>query len=132
MAFVVSWGRGGQREITAAQELDPLLEEAAEQARTSGPVVVSIYRHDDGHWVGMDIGVGHPERSFAFYNDTGGGYGFEASLELWADDIVFDYGGAPTEYHAEETRVRPAAALHAAREYVATGRRLTCLLWSEE
>jgi hypothetical protein len=68
MAFVGSWGRGRQHEITAVQEPDPLLEEAAEQASTSGPVAVSIYRDDDGYWVGMDIGVGHSEHSFAFYN----------------------------------------------------------------
>ena len=43
--------------------------------------------------------------------------------------IEFDFGGVPTEETPETVRVLPAAALEAAREFMATGERPTCLEW---
>jgi hypothetical protein len=122
MTYTVSTGRNEPQKVANADELDALLDALTEQAQVSGPVVVGIYRQDGAHWSGMDIGIGHPERSFLFATGDAGGYGFEPGLEPWPEDISFDYGGTPTDYHPEETRVRPATARRAARDLVTTGR----------
>lgn len=127
MKYLVTWGADAEQEVGSPAELDDLLGRIrAQQAR----VVVGVYYRDSGgQWVGLDIGVGHPERSFVFFNQRGAGYGRETSLYMWGADIVFDDGGQGTGYHPEETRVRAETALDAAREFVATGKRPTCVTW---
>ncbi|HKT03648.1 MAG TPA: Imm1 family immunity protein [Rugosimonospora sp.] len=129
MKYLVTWGAGGEQEVSSPAELDALLYRIrAAQTR----VVVGVhYQATNGRWVGMDIGVGHPERSFVFFNERGGGYAREPSLYVWSDDIVFDDGGQATGYHPNETLVRAEKALDAAREFVATGKRPTCVTWEQ-
>jgi hypothetical protein len=129
MMYTVNAGHTEPHEVADARELDALLDALTEQAEVSGPVVVGIYRQDGTHWFGMDVGIGHPERSFLFATGDDGGYGFEPGLEPWPEDISFDYGGTPTDYHPEETRVRSVTARRAARELVTTGRLPGCVQW---
>jgi hypothetical protein len=129
MTYLVSAGRDEPRQIADVDDLDALLDALAARAELSGPLVVGIYRQDGEHWLGMDLGIGHPERSFLFATGDDGGYGCEQGVEPWPADIVFDYGGTPTDYHPEETRVRPATARQAARELVASGQLPSSVRW---
>lgn len=129
MNYLVSWGRDEEREVATAEEMDAVLREiAGERTR----VVVGVYRKDAGRWVGMDVGIGHPERSFVFFNDRHGGYGSEPGIEAWDGDISFDDGGRATDYHPEETRVLAETAMRAAQEYVTTGQQPTCVVWQDK
>jgi Immunity protein Imm1 len=127
--YLVTWGPSSEQEITSPRDLDAVLRRVAAVGQ---PLVVGVYYQvDSGRWVGVDIGVGHPQRSFVFLNERGGGYGREDGVAEWDDDIVFDDGGQPTDYHPEETRVRAQTALRAAREFVATGHRPSCVTWEQ-
>lgn len=129
MKYLVTWGAVGEREVGGPGELDEVLQQVLAQRERL--VVGVYYQADSGRWVGMDLGVGHPERSFVFFNERGAGYGQENGVGTWDGDIVFDDGGQATEYHPEETRVRAQTALAAAREFVTTGEQPTCVCWGE-
>src|SRR5262249_22582825 len=58
---------------------------------------------------------------FVFATVGPGGDGTQPGIEPWPEDINFDYGGTPTDYHPEETRVRSETARQAAPEYVRSG-----------
>jgi hypothetical protein len=133
MSYAVKWGREPRRLIHGVEELDDVIDSlATARGDAQAPYVLSVFLptpDEDDDYAGVQIAVGAPERSFVFYNGPGGGYGFDPALEEWAEDIVFDLGGQATEYHPAETRVTPAAALAAARQFVGTGRRPTGLQW---
>jgi hypothetical protein len=83
----------------------------------------------------LEIGVGHPERSFVVWLGPGGGLGVEPAAPPWPEDapaIGFDYGGDAVFINADRGRVTPAAAREAAREFVRTGRRPTCIEWADQ
>ena len=124
MTYMVTWSPDRTREVTDVDGLEAVLDEITGQQHR---LVVGVYQQRDGRWVGMDIGVGHPERSFVFFNARDGGYGVESDLPEWDGDIVFDFGGQGTDYHPEETRVSAATAVQAARQWVMTGQRPTCV-----
>lgn len=120
MAYVVAWGRGNRRQVSTAAELDAALDKAAE---ADTPRVVGIYppehfNEDTSAWdeelpPSLEIGVGHPDRSFALWLGPEGGIGVEAAIAPWPDgapDIAFDYGGDPVFCGPDRTQVTPAAA----------------------
>lgn len=135
VTYRMGWGRGNRCEVATADALDAVLDRVETQRSPDGvPFKVDIVRDDpDGFPVGLQLGIGHNDRSFVLYiGDPASGYAYEAALELWPDDLVFDYGGQPTEYLPEETRVTPAMAREVARVYVRTGERPTCVTWDAD
>jgi len=140
VSYVVTWGRGNRRPGSTVAELDAALDEAAEAGI---PRVVGIYppEHLDGDaspWdtalpPALQIGVGHPDRSFVLWLGPEGGIGVEAGVAPWPDgapDIGFDYGGDAVFAGPYRARVTPAVAREAAREFVRTGRRPTFVEWA--
>lgn len=80
--------------------------------------------------VGLQVGLGHPTRAVVWFCDpSGADFGFEDDVDDQAEPITFDLGGTSTEYTADQTRVRPTTARHAALEFLRTGQRPTCLQW---
>jgi len=107
-------------------ELDQVLDRISRDAEADkAPVVVDIFPTDGS--AGLQIGVGHPQRSFVFHVSYG--FGTDPTVAPWPQTIEFDYAGEPTDYQPEETRVAPGAARAAAREYITTRQRPTCLEW---
>jgi hypothetical protein len=135
--YSVEWGGNEPAIIGAVEELDELLEELADSTGDEGaPYAVSIAavtadeaEHPFGP-EGLQVGVGHPARAFVFWaGDDSSGYGHESGVASYSEGIGFDLGGQWTEYHPDETRVTAETAKAAAREYVTTGERPTCLEW---
>jgi len=124
VTYLVTWSPDGERDVADVEGLQAVLDEVTARRER---LVVGVYQQRDGHWIGMDFGVGHQQRSFVFFNAREGGYGVETDLPEWDGDIVFDFGGQGTDYHPEETRVRPATAIQAARQFVETGQLPTCV-----
>ncbi|GIL32038.1 Imm1 family immunity protein [Actinocatenispora comari] len=137
MTYTVSWGAdddhpSGQHVVEVATPGD--LDDALNALDASGQLfVVDIYRSDDEHDIpfGLQLGIGHPERSFVIYlgDQPAAGLAVDRSLPEWPEDITFDYGGEPTDYHPNQTRVTSRQARDAAREYMQTGKRPTHLHW---
>jgi hypothetical protein len=77
------------------------------------------------------IGVGHPDRSFVDWLMPKGHrrYGLEPDVPPPPEPIAFDVYGNWHEHRPEQTRVTPAKAREAAREYVATGGQPRSLQW---
>jgi len=80
---------------------------------------------------GLVVGLGHAKRSSLMWiGPPRGGMGVEVGVPAWdGEAIAFEYGGLPTEETAETLRVTPATAREAARQYVSTGERPTCVAW---
>ncbi|MBT8228366.1 MAG: hypothetical protein HKP61_18215 [Dactylosporangium sp.] len=79
---------------------------------------------------GLEVGVGHPDRAFVHFTTAdglGSGHGAEPGAEPWPNTLAWDYSGQRTDYDPVKTRVTPAAARQAARQYVTTGQRPTCV-----
>jgi hypothetical protein len=82
----------------------------------------------------LELGVGHPTRSFLLFIGDGGGEATQADMPPWPDgqpDIAFDYGGEPVFCGPERACITPAAARRAARSFIMTGNRPTGVRWSE-
>lgn len=136
MTHIVAWGldetlpeRQPRVPASTIVELDEVLDRIAAAPE---PTAVDIIPADipPGERRLLQIGLGHPQRSFVFYlGAPAGGYARESGVPEWDEEIVFDHGGEPTEYLPEWTRVTPMAAREAAREYLRTGTRLTLLGW---
>jgi hypothetical protein len=140
VTHVVTWGCGNHKTISSAAELDTVLDEIDAAGL---PQLVGIYppeytTADFDPWSdaarppALQLGVGHPDRSFLLFIGDGGGEAIEAGMPPWPDDaadIAFDYGGEPVFCGADRARVRPQTARQAAREFVATGQRPTCVTW---
>ena len=131
MRLAVQWEGRPARAVTTVEELDVLLESIERAGR---PVLVDLFdpERDDpwGDRVLIQIGVGHPDRSFVMF-DADAAWGVEPGTPPASDPIWFDYGGTPTEFGPTRTRVSPAVAREAAREFVARdGGRPTCVEWT--
>jgi hypothetical protein len=59
-------------------------------------------------------------------------YARQPDLPPWNEPIGFDVYGNWHEHKPEETRVTPGLALEAAREYLRTGQRPTCVEWNAD
>ena len=126
--FMAWWG-SKSREITDAGTAESVIGEAADRLFADGVRGIAVR-----------IGDGEPERApLRIYIDRAAGRaavswqgapgiesGVEADQPLIAED---DPAMPPVTIPAERARVRPGTAIRAAREYVETGQRPTCLDW---
>jgi hypothetical protein len=126
--FDVTWGgntTGGQDKITTVEELDQVLDSVAVSPRGL-PYSVAIVIPDGSRYpVTLEIGVGHAERSFAYWigpGDDDAAWALQPDLAP-VEGILIDYAGQSTEVWPERSRVSVQAAREAARRFVATGGR---------
>jgi hypothetical protein len=140
VSYTVSWDgpsarqpdRGNEVQVSTVDELDRALYQVAEQAAAEKlPYAVQVYRPDATGSV--MIGIGHPERSFIDWLMPKGHreYGYLADIDAWGEPIGFDVYGEWHEHEPEQARITPATAREAAREYVRTGQRPTCVEWAK-
>jgi hypothetical protein len=126
--FTGWWGTKS-REIADAGTAESVIGEAADRFFSDGPRGVAIR-----------IGDGERERApLRIYIDTAAGRaavlwqgapGIESGVEPDEPLIVEDDPKLPpVTVPAERARVMPGTAIRAAREYVETGQRPTCLNW---
>lgn len=141
MSYEVIWGDGHMRMVSTADELDAVLGEVAAQAdRNNLPFSVTVIPKgyegtsyfDDDFPDCIEIGVGHPERSFIQWHGECGGYAFEPGLDPGPEGVRYDYGGQPVYPEPSQLRVTPRAARLAAGEFVRTGRRPTGVSWDRQ
>jgi hypothetical protein len=114
-------------------ELDALLDRATAERGDNGlPHEVWVFNWGtNDEFLGIRLGVGHPERSFVHFIDGSvTEFGYEPNLG-YGRRLVFNQvrDSSPLSHPPGLTRVTPTIARHAAREYVTTGRRPTCLHW---
>ncbi|MGC9667746.1 Imm1 family immunity protein [Planosporangium sp. 12N6] len=133
MRYTLHWGPDNARRITTVAELEGLLSFLTTvRGRDGAPHGVDLLPAgvDEG---GLQLGIGHPQRAFVVWLDagaapgTGGSYGIDDDLEAWPEPIGFDCGVDVVDFKPAWTRVTPRQAVQAAREYVVTGARPTCL-----
>ena len=129
--YEVTWLGTGHARLDSPDEVDALLAPLQEAGH---PVVVDVFRYRDGKPAGgVQVGLGHPARSFALYfGHPEGGYAVEPGTAPWDSDIEFSYGGQATDYHPSETRITPARTFEVVRELVGTDERPTCVDWDEQ
>lgn len=136
--YELSWGStdpaGGTEKITTTAELDHVLDRVEQLRSTDGlPFLITVTQLGSGDGVieyGLQIGVGHPHRSRLLYvGPPAGGFAYNPDTPPWDSDISFDFGGIPTEDDPNHTRLTPNLARQAARQYVDTGQRPTCVSW---
>jgi hypothetical protein len=132
MTYQVGWGRGvGAAEVATATQLDAVLD-TIHVTPGELPYCVSIVVPDGSDFpVMLEICIGHPDRSFAYHVDADetSAWAYQPDLSP-GPDFLFDYAGVATEAWPERTRLTPAAARSAAREFVTSGgRRPTGLTW---
>jgi len=139
MNYLVIWGSDNEHEVSSAAELDELL---AQVTKLGEPYVVGIYppgyrNNETSPWVdppsgGLELGVGHPERSFLFWYGEGGGWGHEPHVPPMPEDeadIEFNHFNEVMFCGGERGRVRPDTVREAARQYIETGQRPTAVQW---
>lgn len=126
--YEVTWLGTGHTVLAGPEQVDEILAPLHEQGR---PVVVDVFRYRDGRPDGgVQVGLGHPHRSFVLYfGEPDGGYAVEPGVDPWDSDIEFSYGGQATEYHPTETRITPTCAFEVVRQLVATDQRPSCVEW---
>jgi hypothetical protein len=129
--FMGWWGTRS-REVTDAGAAESVIGEAADRLLTDGPRGVAIR-----------FGKGEREQApLRIYIDTSAGRaavswqgsaGVESGVEPDEPLIVEEHPKRPpVTIPPERARVTPATAIRAAREYIETGRRPTCLSWNAD
>jgi hypothetical protein len=137
MTYIVGQGRDYRQPVSTVEELDAALDHLTEKARAEGRNykvgVAKQGEHGKYHFVGFDIGIGHPDRSFflVYGIPNSPGYAYEPNLAAWPEEIAFDVGGQAAWYEPHDTRVTPQTARRAAREFFTTDRPPTCLQWHD-
>ncbi|GAB2918129.1 hypothetical protein GCM10027280_01450 [Micromonospora polyrhachis] len=128
--YEATWLGTGHATLSNPEQVDAVL---APLHQAGQPVVVDVFRYRDGRPDGgVQVGVGHPERSFVLYfGHPEGGYAVEPGVGPWDGDIEFSYGGQATEYHPTETRITPVRALEVVRQLIATDERPSSVEWDE-
>ncbi|MEV0605855.1 Imm1 family immunity protein [Polymorphospora rubra] len=120
MKFAVQWGRNAAVPVATVEELDTVLDHITDERR---PQMVNLFNPDHGDpWDEqriLQIGLGNPDRSFA-YLDPDQVWAVDPTLEPASEPIWFNYGGTPTEYSTARTRIHPATARQAARDFLTT------------
>lgn len=120
--------------ITTVEELDRILDGLSlEPGEIPYTVAVIIPDESRRFPLMLEIGFGHPERSYAFHvGPDDAAWAYEpglAGVEGW----VMDYGGTATDIDEDQNRVTIAGAREAARRFVATGgQRPTNLEWDDD
>ena len=121
----------GVAPFSTADELDILLDRIAASRDTDGNGykvgVLSNAAHDGPLPVGVEITLGHPERSSVLYlGPDGDGIAVDPTLATWEGGPVwFNIYGVPSDCEADRLRVTPAQAREVVREFVRTGHRPT-------
>lgn len=137
MTFEV-WAGGVMRRIVASgAEVDTVLADISVlRGDDDAPFMVTILPIVPGADIdeisGLEVAVGHPERSVVHWTAVtghGSGYGVEPGVPPWPEIIAFDYGNQISCYLPDQTRVTAQTGRLAARQYVTTGERPTCLQW---
>ncbi|WP_412540167.1 Imm1 family immunity protein [Longispora sp. K20-0274] len=137
MKLDVGWGSDPyfQKTVSTLDELDEAMTEAIAARNEDGmPLLFTVTNPSEltpggSVPVGLMIGVG-VERAKVQWFGAGDGEGYSPDVPPWdGEPIEFDFGGVPTEETRETVRVLPGMALEAAREFMRTGRRPTCLGW---
>ncbi|MEV6596111.1 Imm1 family immunity protein [Actinoplanes sp. NPDC051346] len=133
-AFQVQWDNGKKTvDVETVEQLDAALDRVEKERGPKGRVfVVDITKGEDeiGVPIGLHMSVGHPVRNRVFWMGPGDGIGYEPELEPWHGEMIeFDYGHLPTEEVPEALRVSQEKAREAAREFIRTNERPTCLSW---
>jgi hypothetical protein len=124
--YTLHWGRDNARRISSVADLEGLLSFLATlRGREGAPHGVDLLPAGAAGG-GLQLGIGHPQRAFAIWLDDAA-YGIDDDLEAWPEPIGFDCGREVIDFKPAWTRVTPRLALQAAREYVLTGVRPTCL-----
>jgi hypothetical protein len=124
--YTLHWGRDNARRISTVADLEGLLSFLATlRGREGAPHGVDLLPAGAAAG-GLQLGIGHPQRAFAIWLDDAA-YGIDDDLEAWPEPIGFDCGREVIDFKPAWTRVTPRLALQAAREYVLTGARPTCL-----
>jgi hypothetical protein len=134
-SFDVTWGSNeGAATVTTVTELDEVLD-SIPAAPGQLPYSVAIIIPDpvQPYPVTLEIGIGDPQRSFAFY--VGGrddaAWAYEPALPAGAGMLI-NYAGQATDLAPHQVRVTPAAARQAARLFVSSGgQRPTNLEWDD-
>lgn len=144
MSFIVSWSRERHELVSTAAELDAVLD-----AIDSGGVPTSVGLCSVEQWLRfsevcvwdeppsalLEFGIGHPDRSFVIWSGPDAAVAAAPAAGPWpagAADIAFDYGGDAVFAGAGRACIMPAAAREAARQFVHTGRRPTCVEWAQQ
>lgn len=126
MRYTLHWGRDNARRISSVADLEGVLSFLATlKGREGAPHGVDLLPAGAAGG-GLQLGIGHPHRAFAIWLDDAA-YGIDDDLEAWPEPIGFDCGREVIDFKPAWTRVTPRLALQAAREYVLTGARPTCL-----
>lgn len=130
----MQWDNGKRTEfVENVEQLDVVLDRAGEERGPDGCFfVIDITNGKNANGVarGLHLSVGHPVRNRVFWMGSGDGVGYEPELQPWQGEAIeFDYGHLPTEELPETLRVSRNMAREAAREYVRTNERPTCLSW---
>jgi hypothetical protein len=136
--YDVWYGRHGREPVSSVTELDAVLDVVQRQRGDGGApyavtIVPAVEDAEFDELPGLQIGIGNDERAFVFFSTADGhgtGYGFEPGTQEWSTILAWDYSGQWTDYEPAKTRITPATAREAARQYIATGRRPTCVQWS--
>lgn len=133
----ISWGYDPHHERLAQsiEELDAILDDATAERDEDGlHYVIDIVEPgtEQGEFdipLGLHLGIG-PTYAKVLWTGHGDNLGYEPQTPPATTKIPeFNYGGVPTEEGPETLRVSPSTARNAAREFMATGSRPTCLSW---
>jgi hypothetical protein len=129
--------RGNEVVVTTVAELDAVFARVEAQAAEEDlPYGVQVWNQD--MQASVMLGLGHPERTFLDWLDRGGPhgsanrYGVQPGTVPIEESLGFDIFGHWSERGPKRTRVTPAAAKDAAREYLHTAARPTNVEWTDE
>lgn len=140
MIFIGNYGRNPRIEISTVAELDEFLDKVTAAGGLYG---VQIAQGTAAQWDPLnndgaadelpvlDLGIGHPERSYLVYYGEPFGWGRDDTLTELTERLVFNCGGESEERSIQRTKVTAEQARHAAREFIKTGQRPTNVEWFE-
>jgi hypothetical protein len=122
MSYTVGWS-GRRATVATAAEVEAVLDRIA----ADGRFLVQIAPDPDRESL-IEMVWGDPERAMLTYADPDwDGLAVEPALPLASDDLDYDHGSI----EPDRTRLSAATARQAVVEYVATGKRPTCVTWQQ-
>lgn len=140
MIFTTSYERNDDIEIATVDELDAFLDTVAATGQQYG---IQIAQGTITQWEPankndardelpiLELGIGHPERSYLIYYGEPFGWGINHDLPELAEHLAYNGGGESEERNPRRTRVSIDQAREAAREFIKTGQRPTNVDWFE-
>ncbi len=122
MSYTIGWS-DQEATVSSPTEAEAVLDRIA----VSGRRYLTHIAPDDGDSL-IEMVWGDPERAMLTYSDDGfSGQAVEPALPLATRDLDYDYGSI----EPERTRLSAAVARAVVAEFVATGRRPTCVTWQQ-